>query len=276
MDFNKSVDSIQNDLITAHFNKSGKTPGVVLQTMYSAVAVCVWGLYQYGKYILRQIIPDTADTYWLEAHANVRGISRESEETDADLLNRYSDDIQHPRSGGNAADWARWVKEVSYTHDAGLETEWVETVTDVVVAENSRGPGTINLVVVSNRTEEGFEEIPSVELFAAITTHITAQRPLGIWDVVLYAAARDYATINIDITATDFDAVSTAIEQALTDYLKTLLPGQVLTIAAIVAVAYNTGATDVVVNTPAENFAPDNGPSSYGRVWPYSVTVGEI
>jgi uncharacterized phage protein gp47/JayE len=44
----------------------------------TAASSAVYGLYQYLLWIARQIMPDTADTDYLERHAALRGITRKA------------------------------------------------------------------------------------------------------------------------------------------------------------------------------------------------------
>jgi uncharacterized phage protein gp47/JayE len=47
----------------------------------SSVASAVEGLYQHQAWMARQILPDTADTAYLELHASLRGITRKAATT---------------------------------------------------------------------------------------------------------------------------------------------------------------------------------------------------
>lgn len=276
MNYTKDFDEIFDDLLTAHLNKSGSGAGLLLRIFYSAVAVIAWGIYKFGTYVANQILPDTSDSQMLEKHAKVRGLSRLSGEIDAELLQRVSDDIQYPVAGGNVYDWPRWAKSVSYVHDEGLSTEWTETVKEARVHENARGQGTINVPITSDRTESGYEELASLELKAEVVAYFETVRPLGISDVEVYVAARKTTDVTIDITATDFAAVSQEVEDQLIAYMKSLLPGETLSLAMITATAIDAGAEDVSITAPTANVTTDYGPTSYRRIWPGTITIGEI
>ncbi|MFA5751128.1 MAG: baseplate J/gp47 family protein [Candidatus Paceibacterota bacterium] len=276
MTYLKSFDEIYNDILTAHFNKSGNTPDLLIRIIYSAVAVVAWGCYRFAHYVSRQQFPDTSDSQGLEKHAKTYGINKESGETDDELLGRINDNIQRPDAGGNRFDWPRWAKEVSYTHDAGELTEWIETVKDAIVVENSRGGGTVNLVVTSDRPDVGFEEVPTAELLAEIGSYIETKRVLGLWDYLVIGASQLSTDITIDITADDFDACSAEVEAQLNSFIQSMIPGQTLTLSKITSIADDAGATDVSITAPSGNVVPENGPLLYGRIWPGTITIGAL
>lgn len=270
MNLLRSFDDIYDELLTAHFNKSGQSAGTFLQIVYSSVAVVAWGLYRFGNYVAAQIFPDTADSINLERHAKTRGINKLPGETDAELLERYIDDVQYPRAGGNKYDWPRWAREASYTDLSGS----TESVKSVLTDENRRGDGTINIVITSD--SEALEEVPSTELIAAVGSHLEGLRPLGIWDYQVIGASHADVDIDISISADNFEEVQSEIESQLIAYLKSLLPGQTLTLAMINAIAIDSGATDVIIAAPVTNVTPPSGPLSYGRIWPGVISISEI
>lgn len=276
MNITREYDDLYNELLTAHYNKSGNNAGLLLQIFYSAVAVVAFGVCRFGNWIGQQILPDTAGTAWLEKHAKIRGLTRMENETDAELLGRINDDIQYPSAGGNQYDWPRWAKEVSYVHDEGEATEWTETVRDAIAHEKARGPGTVNIAITSDRTEVGYEEIATSELIAAVVAYFETVRPLGIWDVEVYGTTRQTTVVTMDITASDYDAVAEEVETQLIAYMKSLLPGATLSLAMITATAIDAGAEDVSIVAPSANVDPDYGPTSYERIWPGTITIGEL
>ncbi|MQX36808.1 baseplate J/gp47 family protein [Roseospira navarrensis] len=52
------------------------TPRTVLGTVGRAVAGAVSGLHAYLRWVSRQVLPDTAETAWLERHAGIWGLAR--------------------------------------------------------------------------------------------------------------------------------------------------------------------------------------------------------
>jgi uncharacterized phage protein gp47/JayE len=276
MDISRSFDNIYNDLLTAHYNKSGYVAGLLWRIFYWAVAVMGWGLYRCGNYIGKQITPDTAVRSWLEKHAKMRGLTIDITETDAELLQRIVDDIQYPPAGGCPKDWERWVKEVSYTHNDGEEDEWTESVVDVVVSENDRGAGSINVVVVTDRSEDGYEGVATAEILSAISDHLDVTRPLGLWDHECYSAAHLSTDVTIGVVAEDYTATEAAITEQLTAFLNNLRPGEVLSLAQIDSIAIQCGATDCTITVPSANVEPDDGPTSYERITAGTITVSEL
>jgi uncharacterized phage protein gp47/JayE len=276
MDVSRDFDELLSSIYTAHINKSGKMPGLLLQVFYSAVAICGWGLYKLANYIGKQILPDTSDQSMLELHAKVRGLSLIPNESSADLLARIIDDIQYPHAGGNTFDWVRWAKGTKYVHYEGTYVEWTEKVKVAKIHENARGPGSINIIITSDRTESGYEENATGYLVDAVTAYIETQRPLGIWDYAVVSADRLLVDVTIDITADDYAATAMVLVDQIRAYLKALAPGQVLSVSMLHAIAINAGATDAVVLSPVANVTPSYGPTFYQRIWPYNVGVGEI
>lgn len=276
MNYSKSFDEVLADLLTAHYNKSGNAAGTFLTVVYSAISVIAWGCYYFANYAAQQIHPDTSDSTNLEKHAKTYGLNRIENEKDAELLQRIEDHINYPVAGGNQYDWPRWAKEVSYTHNPGDPTEWIETVNDAIIHENQRGGGTINLVITSDRTDTGFEEVPTSSLIDAVEAYVETLRPLGVWDYLVLPAAHRSVVVNLNITAVDFESVSDEIEDQLIAYMKALHPGEQLTLSAIHAIAFDAGASDCDIITPTQNVVPTNGPNSYQRIWPDTITINEV
>lgn len=276
MELNKSYDSLLNELIQSHLNKSGKTPSLLLRIFYSGVAVLAWGIYRSLQWVLKQVTPSRSSSAMLDVHAADFGVSRLDGESDSDLLSRLMDLVQNPRSGGNKKDWERWAKEVTFLHDAGLETEWLERVVVAKIHENARGPGTINVALTSSRTESGFEGIPTPALLTAVDTHLEEMRPLGIWDYSTFATVHDDVAVQIAITSDQFSDVSVLVANQIDLYIKSLLPGQPLSVSMLLSIAFSYGATDADVISPANNLSAENGPDAYSRFWPSSIEVTEL
>ena len=269
-----TFDEILNSLLNSHFNRRGQDAGVLLQVFYSAVAVCVWGLYRFAHlHVYKQAFADTSDRPNLEKHLKTRGLNWDSDETDDELLTKWTDDVQYPRTGWTAKDIARYAKEVTYTHDEGGAGEWTETVEMVKVHENQRGGGSVNVAITSNRAELGFEEVPTTELVSEVLDYLETKRPLGIWDVVVYSTTQLIPTIVLQIQADNYSSTAVEIRSQLMSFIVTLLPGESLSIAKIIGIATDAGAADVNVASPPSNIEPDNGPTSYERIWPVTGNI---
>lgn len=276
MDVSRAFDDIYNELITAHLNKSGKNAGLLLQIIYSAVAVLGWGIYKKLQFVANQIFPDTASTEWVEKHAGVRGITISGKTTD-ELLSDISDFELSPSAGGNEGDWIRWINGYSYIHDEGDPSEWTETVAGVYVDEGARGGGTINIVIITDRSESGYEGIATAEIMAALTSYIdTYKRVLGIWDFQIYSASHHDVAIAIQIAADNYDYVSGILETSLPAYMVSLIPGETLRLTQCESTAILAGALDANVTSPAANVTVDNGPDSYERIWPTTISIGQM
>lgn len=75
----KSYEEIRDALLTDYQNQipgADTLEGSDIYIKASALASALWGLYQYQKYIERQVFPDAADSDSLEHHASIRGLSR--------------------------------------------------------------------------------------------------------------------------------------------------------------------------------------------------------
>jgi uncharacterized phage protein gp47/JayE len=213
----------------------------------------------------------------VEVHAKIRGLSPVSGETTEDLLGRYLDDIQNPRSGGNKRDWERWAEECSFYHDTVPGSEWTESVVSATAFENARGPGTVNVVIVSDRTETGFEGIATSDLISEVTDHLEDKRPLGVWDFLVYPASHELVDVDIDIAADNFQIVASDIVNQINSYLQTLKPGTSLSLLSLYGIVEQCGASSAVINDPTGDVATDDGPDTYSRIWPgNTIAVGEL
>ncbi len=273
MEISKTTDEIYNDLLVAHLNKSGKNAGLLIQIVYTAVAAIAWGIYEKLRWVARQIFPDTSSAEWVEKHAVWRGLTITGKTTD-EILESISVFEVYPQAGGNYGDWVRWIEGYQYIHDEGEPTEWTETVTAVYPKENARGGGTINIVILTDRTTAGSEEVATTEILSALGTFIDSKRLLGIWDYELYSAAHLDTSVAIQIEASNYDYVSDALETALPVYMKSIAPGDSMRLTSCESTALLLGATDANVTSPAANVATDNGPDTYERIWPDMITVG--
>ena len=72
----KSYEEIRDALLTDYQNQipgADTLEGSDIYIKASALASALWGLYQYQKYIERQVFPDAADSDRLEHHSSIWG-----------------------------------------------------------------------------------------------------------------------------------------------------------------------------------------------------------
>lgn len=75
----KTYEEIRGALLTDYQNQipgADTSEGSDIYIKASVLASALWGLYQYQKYIERQVFPDAADSAGIEHHASIRGLSR--------------------------------------------------------------------------------------------------------------------------------------------------------------------------------------------------------
>jgi hypothetical protein len=279
MNLQRSYDEILNELLTAHFNKCGLAAGPLITIIYTAVAAVAWGVCRLGVFISRQIIPTgETDGVWVDKHARMRGLVRQSDESTAALLERINQDVNYPLAGGNLKDFEVWAMSVSYVHAPGDPAEWTERPVWAIVRDgaDARGPGSVTVIVVSDNADSGNEGIATAELLAAITTYINSVRPAGRSDFVVCGAAHLVVDVSIAIEADDYDVVKSVIEERLPAMISTSQPGNKLTMAAIGALAMDCGAQNVAITAPSADVQPDNGPLAYERVYPGTITIVEM
>jgi uncharacterized phage protein gp47/JayE len=275
MSFLKDFDTILNEILTSYQNQLpdvDRSPGTMVFIKSACLASALWGLYKYQDYISRQIFPDTADTVFLEKHCARRGLTRIAGETDSELLSRLLAVLQNPPAGGTKADYETWAKEVSYTHDAGQVTEWVENVKTAICFPNARGVGSVNVAITSDRTESGFEEIPTSELIAAVTANIEAKRVVTGYDFSVYAAAHNSPTVTLLVSGVDANTLA-LISDDIEAFMRSLPIGKTLYLAQIESLAIVRGAETVTVVNPSADVTALAGPTSYQRIWPDTVEV---
>jgi uncharacterized phage protein gp47/JayE len=128
------------------------------------------------------------------------------EETDADLLARYIEDVRKPATSGNANQYRKWALEVSGISDAKIYPVW-------------NGAGTVKVLLVDT-----VKRAPASPKVTEVAAYIETVRPVGA--TVTVAAATEVAinvsgtyTLKAGTTLTDAQA---QIAAALAEYLKTL------------------------------------------------------
>jgi uncharacterized phage protein gp47/JayE len=144
MNFQKDFDEVFNSILTDYknqFSEADTSQGSLIYIKSACMASALWGLYKYQEYISKQIFPDTADSENLDHHAWVRGITRNPEESDSDLLERLLDYVRRPPAGGNQYDYVKWAQEIANVKAAYCYplAQGLGTVDVVIVADSSTG-----------------------------------------------------------------------------------------------------------------------------------------
>lgn len=145
MDFQKDFDELFNTILTDYknqFPEADTSQGSLIYIKSACMASALWGLYKYQEYISKQIFPDTADSENLDHHAWVRGLTRNPEESDSDLLARLLDYIRRPPAGGNQYDYVKWAHE-----NANVKAAYCYPL--------AQGPGTVDVVIVADKDTTG-------------------------------------------------------------------------------------------------------------------------
>lgn len=148
--FIKGFDELFNNILTDYqnqFPEADVSQGSLIFIKSACLASALWGLYKYQDYIADQIFPDTSDTTNLEHHVWVRGLTRNTDETDDELLARLLEYIRKPPAGGNQYDYEKWAMEV-------------DGVVAAYCIPLAQGLGTVDVIILANETVTG-SEIPS-------------------------------------------------------------------------------------------------------------------
>lgn len=158
-------------------------------------------------------------------------------EDDATLLARLLDYMRNPPSGGTAADYRLWAREVP-------------GVADAMIYPLRQGAGTVDIVIT------GTDGIPGDDIVAACQAHIDAERPVT-------ALATVYAPVPLSVDMTlkiKVEGASTLVSlrpdvlDALETEIATLRPGEPLVLSrCAAAVSGLAGVADVVISEPAAN-----------------------
>lgn len=164
-----TFDALLDQILTDYRNQSAE---ISAETTIRAacLASAIWGAYKYQEYLSKQPFPDTADTENLNHHGAVQGVTRLTDETDADYLARILDDIQNPAAGGNLYDYRQWTEEIY-----GVAAAYVVPL--------AQGDGTVDVVVVADEDLTG-SEIPSASMRKGTATSVGANK--------LYDTAADF------------------------------------------------------------------------------------
>ena len=238
MTVKKDFDEILNDILTDFQNilpGVDVSQGSLAYMKAAGYASALWGLYEYQRWISRQIFADTADTPALEHHAWVRGLSRTAGESDPLYLARLLDYIRRPPAGGNQYDYAKWAREI-------------DGVAQAYVFPLAQGSESVDVVILSTGPE-----IPSQALLDAVAAHIADVRPVG----ARYVRVLPPTVVAQDVTMTGVGSSLAAIVSAdITAYLSTFTPGQALYLPQLLGIATGNGAANPVLMEPSSTVAP--------------------
>ncbi len=252
MAFQKSFDDLLNGILTDYGNQlpsADLSQGSLIFIKTACMASALWGLYKHQEYISRQIFPDTADADNLDRHAFIRGLARDTGETDAALLARLLDYIRRPPAGGNRYDYVKWALEVSGVAAAHC-------------IPTGQGPGTVDLII----TGDGWAT-PSDTLLAAVYAHVTDLHPAAC--LVTRVLAPELVPVDVTITLNAPGVNPTVVTQNITDYLTSLGLGQSLFRSQLISLALGASAGDVTVTLPAANVIA----TEYQKIMPGTIHV---
>lgn len=158
-------------------------------------------------------------------------------ETLASLLARVLDHLRQPPAGGNKYDWVRWAKGVP-------------GVTTVFLYPRRRGPGSVDLAILSNG------QPPAEALRQAVTGHLDGLVPVGT-DYMVLSPQKTLVDISATVLLDDVTALTTvqaAAQVAFEAYFATMQPGATVRLARIQTVLGDVaGVVDYTITAPAKN-----------------------
>lgn len=239
--FLKDFDTLFNNILIDfqnQFPEADTSQGSLIYIKSACLASALWGLYKYQDWIADQIFPDSADTANLEHHAWVRGLSRNTDETDAELLARLLEYIRRPPAGGNQYDYVKWAMEVD-----GVKAAYCIPL--------AQGLGTVDVIILAS----GDDEIPGQTLLDEVYDYIDDVRPVTA--STLRVLAPDVIEQAVTMTVSGDDLSLVTIQADIEAYMVALIPGEDLAVTQLSAIAINNGADDVTITLPASNVSAD-------------------
>ncbi|MCK6521826.1 baseplate J/gp47 family protein [Myxococcota bacterium] len=198
-----------------------------------------------GNRVEGDVLEVAAPPSGVDADAEVVSITGGTEEeTDAALRSRVLTRLRSGDGGGTLADFERWASEVAGVSEAHA-LRW------------RRGPGTVSVCVfeevAGRRTPAGFSRLAEVEA-------VVAERRPTCAEVDVIAA--DEVAVDVEVSALtvldgyDAEAVQTAVQTAVEDYLYSLRTGDTVRRSALAAaVSAVPGVLDFSLDEPAANVA---------------------
>ncbi len=162
----KSVDQIAEEILR---DWRGQDPGATtgigsdIHMDATAYAAAKWGILQGIKWVARQMFADTADEEYLERHAAMRDIVRETGEKASSLLDRYFDDIRNPEGSGSAGDHVKWSKSI-----INVKAAYCKNISSTL--------GTVQIIVVADASATGSEAASNHTDVIGTATSISADK----------------------------------------------------------------------------------------------------
>jgi uncharacterized phage protein gp47/JayE len=275
MNLNRTFDELLNDILADY---QGQDPPVdtAKATMVfiksAAIASALWGLANQLKDTAKNPFYDQCNLDDLRHHAQIKGVLNIDSYIDSDgnftaLVAEVGSRYQNPGGIGNKYDWPRWANGQTFDHDS-----YIETCVNAFPFENKRYPGSVDIVIVSDRTEaQGGEQDPSDELCASIASLFESKRNLGIasdlivWQPTKLSQAFTLTVSDNIVAATD--EVCALIKSDIVDYMKSIAPGSTWYRSQVEALAISRGV-NVESITPNANVAVISGPDEFQRIWP--------
>lgn len=160
-------------------------------------------------------------------------------ETDAELLSRLLNRMQHPPAGGNTQDYRSWAMEIP-------------GITDAYVFPHRGGVGRVDVAVISGNAQANADEIAAAQL------NIDIKRPASCRGVTVFTPTLKPVifTIGVKLSGTDGPTLQAALERDFAAYFDTLVPGDMVVKSKIDAIVSNSrGVIDSSVAEPAANVA---------------------
>jgi uncharacterized phage protein gp47/JayE len=270
--FEKDFDTILSEILTDYKNLDSQPDvgeGTMPFIMGSVLASMIWGLYRYQDYIAKQHFPDTADVDNLNHWGTVYDIAR-LDETDAEYLERILNFLRNPAAGGNANDFKTWALDTDECYTVSADTTYTNAM--CTVTDSAFGTGTVGLYIVPN-DETIVGDSTNEALRAATETYINSVRPLGMVSCSVISAGPTYQNVDMTVAAIPGSVISTSdISTAITDFMATLEPGELLYRSDLVYTAMSYNADYAIITTPSTETVDPGSDSTYIRAGSVNIT----
>jgi len=243
--FQRDFNELLEEIVTSYKNNLSTeiTEGSVLFIKGACTASMLWGLYQMLSRAADQFFVTTADRQHLERHAAEYGIST-VDRPDAEIVDDILAAKRSKLSGGNRYDYVAWAREVT------LDSE---RITHAQVVPLARGEGTFDIVVVGSDNEGRASD----DICDKIYDYIQERRPVGSGfsnGMRVCAAEPEYITITVHGSGVNWD--KTATKEAITAYVSTLRPREILRVAHLTSIMLQYGAETAFLTHPAVDISP--------------------
>lgn len=172
-------------------------------------------------------------------------IDGSDDETQADGLTRYIQDVQNPESdGGTTGDYVRWALQV-----AGVTRAW----------EYAIGANEVAVAFVRDNDGTGSAILPDAGERTAVVDYVQSKAPITVT-----VSARTLTALNVNVTLTALSPNTTAVKAAVLAELQDLFdrrseiqPGVSIALSQIDgAISNATGEVSHVMTVPAAAVAP--------------------